>query len=253
MYRAPLHCAAPCPLSLLAVDGVPAESLTLDETTTLLRGPAGSSVTLLLAPAGPVQRPPRLLELERAALPQPAVKVRHTCAQLQTYTHTSNYVHMRVFCGHQHTCVQASAHLDKAHMLRGPADSPPAESSPPVACRVQDTQLPLPDGRVVQYVRLAYFSHEATSALAGIIAAAEGQNAPGVAGYVLDLRNDPGGTFEEAVAMAALFEVRALTSRTMPVLCVCLPTYLCVPQPACLPACLSVCAGGPDHNTTAMD
>lgn len=55
-------------------EGIPAEQLTLDETTTLLRGPSGSSVTISLAGRSPHQ-PPRQLELERKPLPQPAVKV----------------------------------------------------------------------------------------------------------------------------------------------------------------------------------
>jgi C-terminal processing protease CtpA/Prc len=54
--------------------------------------------------------------------------------------------------------------------------------------------------------RLHYFSHETTSGLYNVVSSAEADG--GVAGYVLDLRNDPGGVFEEAVAMAALFEVR---------------------------------------------
>jgi carboxyl-terminal processing protease len=59
---------------VLEIDGLPAESLTLDETTTLLRGPVGSSVTLTVAPAGPGSQPPRVLELERRQLPQPALR-----------------------------------------------------------------------------------------------------------------------------------------------------------------------------------
>jgi C-terminal processing protease CtpA/Prc len=59
---------------VLEIDGLPAESLTLDETTTLLRGPVGSSVTLTVAPAGPSSQPARVLELERRQLPQPALR-----------------------------------------------------------------------------------------------------------------------------------------------------------------------------------
>ncbi|WIA08921.1 hypothetical protein OEZ85_008338 [Tetradesmus obliquus] len=127
---------------VLEIEGIPAESLTLDETTTLLRGPAGSSVGLTVAPCGPAQQSPRQLLLERRPLPQPAVK---------------------------------------------------------------EAQLPLPDGRVVQYVRLHYFTHEATGALAQVVASAEAEGQH-VAGYVLDLRNNPGGVFEEAVAIASLFQ-----------------------------------------------
>lgn len=55
------------------------------------------------------------------------------------------------------------------------------------------------------YRRLHYFSHETTSGLYNVMSSAEADGR--VAGYVLDLRNDPGGVFEEAVAMSALFEV----------------------------------------------
>jgi hypothetical protein len=59
---------------------------------------------------------------------------------------------------------------------------------------------------VVQYVRLHYFTHEATAGLAQVVASAEAEGQH-VAGYVLDLRNNPGGVFEEAVAIASLFQV----------------------------------------------
>lgn len=59
---------------VLEIDGLPAESLTLDETTTLLRGPVGSNVSLVVAPAGPAAQPPRVLDLERRQLPQPALR-----------------------------------------------------------------------------------------------------------------------------------------------------------------------------------
>lgn len=65
---------------VLLIDGLPAESLTLDETITLLRGPVGSTVSLVVAPAGSSMagsRPPRVLELERRTLPQPALREAH--------------------------------------------------------------------------------------------------------------------------------------------------------------------------------
>lgn len=70
---------------------------------------------------------------------------------------------------------------------------------------LQEAQLPLPDGRFVQYARLHYFSHDTTAALTAVVSGAEADGR--VAGYLLDLRNDPGGVFEEAVAIAALFQV----------------------------------------------
>lgn len=53
--------------------------------------------------------------------------------------------------------------------------------------------------------RVNYFCHETTSGLNSVVATAEADGRVG--GYILDLRNDPGGVFEEAVAIAALFEV----------------------------------------------
>ncbi|KAI8470624.1 MAG: ClpP/crotonase-like domain-containing protein [Monoraphidium minutum] len=123
---------------VLEIDGIPAEELTLDETTTLLRGPAGSLVEITLAPRAPAAAP-LALTLERAPLPQPPL---------------------------------------------------------------MEARLPLPDGRSAAYIRLHYFDSSATSALRGLVARFEEE---GVAGYVLDLRNNAGGVFEEAVAMAAMF------------------------------------------------
>jgi hypothetical protein len=89
--------AAPPPLTT-AADGIPAESLTLDETTTLLRGPSGSSVALTVAPRGPAQQTPRQLLLERRPLPQPAVKVRHTADSTSGSSSTR-----RLLCQHSST------------------------------------------------------------------------------------------------------------------------------------------------------
>lgn len=50
----------------------------MDETTTLLRGPAGSSVDLTVAPRAPGAGP-RALTLERRPLPQPPVVVGGLC------------------------------------------------------------------------------------------------------------------------------------------------------------------------------
>ncbi|GBF93173.1 histone-lysine N-methyltransferase [Raphidocelis subcapitata] len=123
---------------ILEIEGIPAEQLTLDQTTALLRGPSGSPVSLTLAPRGP-DAAARALTLERRALPQPPVL---------------------------------------------------------------DARLPLGDGRAVEYLRLHYFDSASTAALRRAVAEGE---ADGVAGFVIDLRNNAGGVFEEAVASAALF------------------------------------------------
>jgi len=104
-------------------------------------------------------------------------------------------------------------------LLRGPSGSMVElviagddAKTPPRTVMVERRNLPLPplqirmldagNGRVVAYMRLLYFTHEGTKAMASAIREGE---ALGVDGYVLDLRNNPGGVFEEAVAMAALW------------------------------------------------
>ncbi|MCO5574915.1 hypothetical protein L7F22_028710 [Adiantum nelumboides] len=58
------------------------------------------------------------------------------------------------------------------------------------------------NGRLVAYIRLHYFTHDGTKKMASAIREGE---ALGVDGYILDLRNNPGGVFEESIAMAALW------------------------------------------------
>jgi carboxyl-terminal processing protease len=55
--------------------------------------------------------------------------------------------------------------------------------------------------RSVLYLRLRYFSSAATTALASALRAGEVE---GVDGYLIDLRDNPGGVLEEAVASAAM-------------------------------------------------
>lgn len=59
----------------------------------------------------------------------------------------------------------------------------------------------LADGPTVSYLRLHYFSSEGTRAFIDAINMAEYW---GVEGYIIDLRNNPGGVFEEAIAIANL-------------------------------------------------
>ncbi|CAM6106245.1 unnamed protein product [Calypogeia fissa] len=69
---------------------------------------------------------------------------------------------------------------------------------PPLRMKLVDSG----DGQVLAYLRLHYFTHEGTKKMAAAIREGE---ALGVDGYILDLRNNPGGVFEEAIAMAALW------------------------------------------------
>lgn len=59
----------------------------------------------------------------------------------------------------------------------------------------------LPDGPTVGYLRLHYFSSEGTTAFTDALRFGEFY---GVAGWLIDLRNNPGGVFEEAIATASL-------------------------------------------------
>ncbi|KAL3145262.1 hypothetical protein ABBQ32_001001 [Trebouxia sp. C0010 RCD-2024] len=59
----------------------------------------------------------------------------------------------------------------------------------------------LPDGPTICYLRLHYFSSEGTRAVTDAINMAEYW---GAEGFIIDLRNNPGGVFEEAIAIANL-------------------------------------------------
>eukprot|EP00250_Pteridium_aquilinum_P007143 c16926_g1_i1 orf=20-2062(+) len=104
-------------------------------------------------------------------------------------------------------------------LLRGPIGSlvelEVIDANPNAVSRklvLERRALPLPalkmqminaeDGRLVAYIRLHYFTHDGTTKMASVIREGE---ALGVDGYILDLRNNPGGVFEEAIAMAALW------------------------------------------------
>ncbi len=75
---------------------------------------------------------------------------------------------------------------------------------------MQEARLPLPGGRAVSYLRLRYFSHEATAAMAQALQAGE---ADGCAGFIVDLRNDPGAHWS-FVAVLALDLSRFVSSPT---------------------------------------
>ncbi|KAL2621450.1 hypothetical protein R1flu_001655 [Riccia fluitans] len=123
---------------LLRINGIPVDSLSPEDVSSLFRGPVGSLVDLEVSGIQP-GNPVRKLTLERRSLPLPPLRMR---------------------------LVDAG------------------------------------DGRILEYIRLHYFTHEGTKSMASAIREGE---ALGVDGYILDLRNNPGGVFEEAIAMAALW------------------------------------------------
>ena len=104
-----------------------------------------------------------------------------------------------------------------AALLRGPAGADvavtiaPSDGAPPRRLTLERRPLPQPpvkaatmttrSGRSVAYLRLHYVSGDATAAMASALTRLETENVDGI---VLDLRNNPGGVFEEGVATAAL-------------------------------------------------
>ena len=104
-----------------------------------------------------------------------------------------------------------------AALLRGPAGADvavtiaPFDGAPPRRLTLERRPLPQPPvkaatlatrgGRSVAYLRLHYVSGDATAAMASALAHVETEHVDGI---VLDLRNNPGGMFEEGVATAAL-------------------------------------------------
>ncbi|KAK9796250.1 hypothetical protein WJX73_002715 [Symbiochloris irregularis] len=66
---------------------------------------------------------------------------------------------------------------------------------------VQQGYVMAPDGQKLMYIRVHYFSSEATRVLRNAVMQGDSEGAVGI---IFDLRNNPGGVFEEAMACAAL-------------------------------------------------
>ena len=69
------------------------------------------------------------------------------------------------------------------------------------------------EGDDVGYIRLASFNEKTDSGVQDAINDAEGQGRRQAAGIVLDLRNNPGGLLDQAVAVAGRSSTRARSSR----------------------------------------
>src|ERR1700674_465486 len=62
------------------------------------------------------------------------------------------------------------------------------------------------EGDDVGYIRITRFNHQTTDGLRAAIGELSARGAPGgVTGYILDMRNNPGGLIDQAVAVAASF------------------------------------------------
>ncbi|BDA50336.1 Carboxyl-terminal-processing peptidase 1, chloroplastic [Coccomyxa sp. Obi] len=88
---------------------------------------------------------------------------------------------------------QGLSHTRAVYMERRPLPQPPIKEA---------TILLDSNKRPTQYVRMHYVSSSATRQMASLLRRGQKDD---VAGFILDLRNNPGGVFEEAVAEAAFF------------------------------------------------
>lgn len=136
---------------ILKIDDYDVEGLALtrDEVTALLRGPAGSTVAMMIGgqaasvtsssqPLSAAAIPDREVVVERRALPQPPLR---------------------------------------------------------------ESRLAMSEGREAALIRIHYFASETRRAFQSALLRGE---IDGVDGYILDLRNDPGGVFEDAIAIASM-------------------------------------------------
>jgi len=199
---------------LLEVEGHAAARLRVEELGALLRGPAGSVARVVVAkqpppPRGAVPRlssPPRLSSSAAALFSPPS----SSAASASRPALLPMVPSVGAATANSKGAAAAASPPSPPRTLaleleRRPIPQPPVKTAP----------LRSPRGRSVAYIRLHYFARDATRALAGALLAAE---ARGDEGVVLDLRNNPGGVFEEALADAAMFlrrgEKIASTTRT---------------------------------------
>ena len=184
---------------LLEVEGHAAARLRVEELGALLRGPAGSAARVVVLKQQRQQQRQQTEGDSPPRLSSPAV----------LFFPPSSTVSRPAFPLMLRVKAAATAAITKAatpsppkmltlDLERKPIPQPPVKTAP----------LSSPKGRSIAYIRLHYFARDATRALAGALLNAE---ARGDEGLVLDLRNNPGGVFEEAVADAAMFLKRGAT------------------------------------------
>ena len=205
---------------LLEVEGYAAARLGVEELGALLRGPAGS-VARVVVLKQPPSTPPPVAAAAAAASPRPLLP---SSAALFSSPRSSSSSLLPMIPVRAAATVPSSRAGPSSNALPTPPQQPPPpppllaldlERRPIPQPPVKTAPLSSPKGRSVAYIRLHYFARDATRALAGALLGAE---ARGDEGIVLDLRNNPGGVFEEALADAAMFLRRgeriASTTRT---------------------------------------
>lgn len=202
---------------LLEVEGYAAARLSVDELGALLRGPAGSAARVVV-----LKQPPSSPSLPLGATSSLSRPLLPSHAALFSSSPRSSSSSLPLL-----PMIPVRAATNVLPSPR-PAPLPQQWASPPTLLLTLDLErrpipqppvktapLSSPKGRSVAYIRLHYFARDATRALAGALLGAE---ARGDEGILLDLRNNPGGVFEEALADAAMFLRRgapiASTTRT---------------------------------------
>ncbi|GIL48895.1 hypothetical protein Vafri_5312 [Volvox africanus] len=166
---------------LISIDGTPVDQLEVEQLRGLMRGPAGSTATLEWIPA-----PTANAGAAAAAAASASVRsIASTNRQSVPPGATTASAAVRLVSGAPHIIMDV-----ERRDLPQPA--------------IKVSKVPMgPPGFYVTYVRLLYFGSETTEGLEAVLRRNEG--APGNVGYILDLRNNPGGVFEEAIASASMF------------------------------------------------
>ncbi|GIL69117.1 hypothetical protein Vretifemale_112 [Volvox reticuliferus] len=164
---------------LISIDGTPVDQLEVEQLRGLMRGPAGSTATLEWIPA-PTANAGAAVAAAAAASVRNIVSTSHSAAS------------------------GAAANVAAARLSSGPRIVMDVERRDLPQPAIKVSKIPMgPPGFYVTYVRLLYFGSETTEGLEAVLQRHEG--APGNVGYILDLRNNPGGVFEEAIASASMF------------------------------------------------
>ncbi|KXZ50678.1 hypothetical protein GPECTOR_15g362 [Gonium pectorale] len=171
---------------LISIDGTPVDSLGPEQLRGLMRGPAGSTATLEWVPAPTAS----------AGAAAAAAATAAAAAARAGPTGGADVTPAAAAAMSTAAAADAGGAVERVVMDVERRDLPqPA---------IKVSQLPIgPPGFYVTYVRLLYWGSETTEGLQAALRLHE--RAPGNVGWILDLRNNPGGVFEEAVAAASLF------------------------------------------------
>ncbi|GLC39872.1 hypothetical protein PLESTB_001311400 [Pleodorina starrii] len=198
--------------TLISIDGTPVAQLAPEQLAALMRGPAGSTATLEWSPA-----PSANAAAAIAAAAAAATATTAATADVAASPGAGGAAAAAGGGGGGSIVASSPSSSAGASLVFPPGGRlfPGAMREPShIVMDVERRDLPQPaikvskipmgpPGFYVTYVRLLYFGSETTEGLEAALRHHEGS--PGNLGYVLDLRNNPGGVFEEAIASASLF------------------------------------------------